>query len=408
MVRKVTGAAAGSRILARSLPTFPFIGGKDSKKNSTFAASIRKGMKFFKKKEKAYKAVSLSELTWKRFRKEWEGMVSLVFILMVIVVALLGYLITPDSTPYCNHQQLETALRKPGFTVDLLQVKPGHEVPRASLPRKMLFGQPALYQTVPVSEWRESGDSVYARLFEQGEWVGYARGDLAAQPVTTRKFLLGTDRYGRDVLSQLMMGSRVSLSVGFLSIFIALVIGITVGAVAGYYRGKVDDVLMFLLNVVWSIPTLLLVIAISFALGKGFWQIFIAIGLTMWVDIARVVRGQVISLREQDFVESGKALGFSNLRIIFKHILPNITGTIIVIAASNFSSAILMEAGLSFLGLGVQPPMPSWGMMMKENYAYIVLDKAYLAIVPGVAIMLLVLSFMLIGSALRNAMDVRN
>ena len=247
-----------------------------------------------------------------------------------------------------------------------------------------------------------------ARLLEQSDWVTYTLAELADPPVVTRKFLLGTDRYGRDVLSQLMMGTRVSLAVGFLSIFIALVIGIAVGAIAGYYRGKVDDVLMFIINVVWSIPTLLLVIAISFALGKGFWQIFIAIGLTMWVDIARVVRGQVISLREQDFVESGKALGYNNPRIIFKHILPNITGTVIVIAASNFSSAILTEAGLSFLGLGVQPPMPSWGMMMKENYAYIVLDKAYLAIVPGIAIMLLVLSFMLIGNALRNAMDVRN
>ena len=158
----------------------------------------------------------------------------------------------------------------------------------------------------------------------------------------------------------------------------------------------------------WSIPTLLLVIAISFALGKGFWQIFIAIGLTMWVDVARVVRGQVISLKEQEFVEAGKALGFSGLHIIIRHILPNVLGTVIVLAASNFSSAILMEAGLSFLGIGVQPPTPSWGMMMKENYAYIVLDQAYLAIAPGIAIMLLVLAFMLIGSALRNAMDIKN
>ena len=365
-------------------------------------------MKFFKKKPKDYNAVSLSALTWKRFRKQWEGMASLVFIMLVIIISILGYLITPDSTPYCNHQQLEIALRKPGFSVQLLQVQPGHEVPKVNGLHKMLFGQPALYQTIPISEHQTAGDSLRVRLFEQSDWVCYAKSELADQPVVTRKFLLGTDRYGRDVLSQLMMGSRVSLSVGFLSIFIALIIGITVGAVAGYYRGKVDDVLMFIINVVWSIPTLLLVIAISFALGKGFWQIFIAIGLTMWVDIARVVRGQVISLREQDFVESGKALGYNSIRIIFKHILPNITGTIIVIAASNFSSAILMEAGLSFLGLGVQPPMPSWGMMMKENYAYIVLDKAYLAIVPGIAIMLLVLSFMLIGSALRNSMDVRN
>lgn len=381
---------------------------KDRKKISTFAASNGMVMKFFKKKENNYKAVSITALTWKRFKKEWEGMVSLGFICLVILISILGYLITPDSTPYCNHQQLEIALRKPGFTVDLLQLKPGHEVTHVGPLQKMLFGQPALYQTVPIKAWRDAGDFIEVQLFEQQDWVRYAKADIAKTPVVTRKFRLGTDRYGRDVLSQLMMGSRVSLSVGFLSIFIALVIGITVGSIAGYYRGKVDDVLMFIINVVWSIPTLLLVIAISFALGKGFWQIFIAIGLTMWVDIARVVRGQVISLREQDFVESGKALGFNNIRIIFKHILPNITGTIIVIAASNFSSAILMEAGLSFLGLGVQPPMPSWGMMMKENYAYIVLDNAYLAIVPGIAIMLLVLSFMLIGNALRNAMDVRS
>ena len=366
-------------------------------------------MIFPKKKKRAEeRAVSLSKLAWNRFKKEKEGVISLFFVAFVVLVSILGYLITPDHTPYCNHQQLEIALRKPGFSVTLLQVKQEKETEKQPLLKRMLFGQPSLYRTVPISQYHEKADSATVQLFEQNEYASFAKADLAPAPTITRKFLLGTDRYGRDVLSQLLIGSRVSLSVGFMSIFIALVIGITVGAMAGYYRGKVDDILLFIINVVWSIPTLLLVIAISFALGKGFWQIFIAIGLTMWVDIARVVRGQVISLREQDFVESGKALGFSNLRIIFKHILPNITGTIIVVAASNFSSAILMEAGLSFLGLVVQPPMPSWGMMMKENYAYIVLDKAYLAIVPGIAIMLLVLSFMLIGNAFRNALDVRS
>lgn len=364
-------------------------------------------IKFKKKQPDRYRAVSLSALTWRRFKKEPEGMVSLIFILLVIIVGILGYLITPDDSPNCNHQQLEIALKKPGFTVQLLQVKLGHEVPRYRFIRKMISGQPLRYQTVPIQQYQDLGDSVRVRFFEQDYGQTYSKSELANPPVITRKFILGTDQYGRDVLSQLLIGTRVSLAVGFLSIFMALVIGIVIGAVAGYYRGKVDDFLMFIINVVWSIPTLLLVIAISFALGKGFWQVFIAIGLTMWVDIARVVRGQVMSLREQEFVEAGKALGFSNIRIIFKHILPNITGTIIVIAASNFSSAILLEAGLSFLGLGVQPPTPSWGMMMKENYAYIVLHKAYLAIVPGVAIMLLVLSFMLIGNALRNAMDVR-
>ena len=210
------------------------------------------------------------------------------------------------------------------------------------------------------------------------------------------------------MLSQLIIGARVSLSVGFVSVFIALLIGIFLGAIAGFYKGKVDDFIMWFINVVWSIPTLLLVIAISFALGTGFWQIFIAIGLTMWVDIARVVRGQVISLREKEYVEASKAMGFKNISIIFKHILPNITGTIIVVAAANFASAILTEASLSFLGIGVQAPMPSWGTMIKENYGYIILDYAYLAIVPGIAIMLLVLCFMLLGNVLRDVLDVKD
>lgn len=366
-------------------------------------------VKWWKRKE--YRAVSLSELTWKRFRKDKMGMVSLGFILLVVIVALLGYLITPDSTPYCNHQQLEIALRKPGFTVEELQLKTATEVEHHSFFHRMLFGQPSEYQTVPIDKgsYREAGDSVYVKLLETGgEETAYARAAVSDdQPVITKRFLLGTDRYGRDVLSQLLIGSRISLAVGGISVTIALIIGIIIGSIAGYFRGWVDDVLMWFINVVWSIPTLLLVIALSFALGKGFWQIFMALGLTMWVDVARVVRGQMISLREKEFVEAGKALGYSSFHIIVKHLLPNVAGTVIVIAASNFSSAILMEAGLSFLGLGVQPPTPSWGMMMKENYAYIVLDNAYLAIVPGIAIMLLVLAFMLIGNAIQSAIRVK-
>ena len=361
-----------------------------------------------KRSDRNQNAVSLSALTWQRFKKERQAIVSLAYIGLVVVIAILGYLLTPDSTPFSNHQQLEIALQKPGFTVQLLELKPEQTVPHVNVFRKMLFGQPAEYRTVPIDSYTVSGDSVTVKLFQQEYHETYAKSDLSPRMVKKQRFLLGTDRYGCDVLSRLMIDARVSLSVGFLSIFIALVIGTLVGATAGYFRGWVDDVLTFLINVVWSIPTLLLVIAISFALGKGFWKIFIAIGLTMWVDIARVVRGQFLSLREQDFVESAKSLGYSNLRIIFKHILPNITGTLIVIAASNFSSAILMEAGLSFLGLGVIPPTPSWGIMIKESYAYIVLNNAYLPIIPGLAIMLLVLSFMLIGNALRDAMDVRN
>jgi peptide/nickel transport system permease protein len=206
----------------------------------------------------------------------------------------------------------------------------------------------------------------------------------------------------------LIVGTRVSIAVGLISLIISLFIGITLGALAGYFGGWIDNVIMWLINVVWSIPTVLLVVAITFALGKGFWQVFIAIGLTMWVDIARMVRGQVKSLKEKEFVTAAKALGFSNTRIISKHILPNIIGPITVISASNFASAILQEAGLSFLGLGVQPPMPSWGSIIKENYGYIILDAAYMAIAPGIAIMLLVLSFFALGSGIRKVIDVRN
>ena len=210
------------------------------------------------------------------------------------------------------------------------------------------------------------------------------------------------------MLSQLIIGARVSLSVGFISVIISLVIGILLGALAGFYRRWVDNLIMWFINVVWSIPTLLLVIAITFALGKGFWQVFIAIGLTMWVDVARMVRGQILGIREKEFVEAGRALGFKNFRIIFKHILPNVMSAVIVISASNFSSAILIESGLSFLGIGVQPPMPSWGTMIKEHYPYIILDSAHLAILPGVAIMIMVLAFMLIGNGLRDALDTRS
>ena len=206
----------------------------------------------------------------------------------------------------------------------------------------------------------------------------------------------------------MIVGTRVSIAVGLISLFISLFIGITLGAISGYFGGWIDNVIMWLINVVWSIPTVLLVVAITFALGKGFWQVFIAIGLTMWVDIARMVRGQVKSIKEKEYITATKALGFSNARIITKQILPNIVGPITVISASNFASAILQEAGLSFLGLGVQPPMPSWGSIIKENYGYIILDAAYMAIAPGIAIMLLVLCFFALGSGIRKVIDVRN
>ena len=340
---------------------------------------------------------SLDRQAWHRFRRNPLAVASLAVIGLFAAVAILGYLITPDPTPFCNQQYLELATLKPGSKATFLCV--GDTVP---LRRHMLHGTPLPYTAIPVASYRTEGDSIYAEPIAGAPMTVAAAGTT----VQERTFLLGTDAYGRDVLSMLMIGSRVSLSVGFVAILIALLVGITLGALAAYHGGWVDNLVMWLINVVWSIPTVLLVIAITFALGKGFWQIFVAVGLTMWVDIARVVRGEVLSIKEKEYVEATRALGFSTFRTLFRHILPNTVGAVVVVAASNFASAILLEAGLSFLGIGVQPPMPSWGMMVKDNYGYILLDSAYLALLPGVAIMLIVLAFMLLASALRDALDI--
>lgn len=194
----------------------------------------------------------------------------------------------------------------------------------------------------------------------------------------------------------------MSLSIGIIAVLISLLIGIPIGLISGYYGGTIDKISMIIINIFWSIPTLLLVIAFSLALGKGFWQVYIAVGLTMWVEVARIVRGQVISEKNKDYILATKVLGFSDLRIFLNHLIPNIIGPILIISAANFASAILIESGLSFLGIGTQPPVPSWGSMIKDNYQYIILGKEYLAIIPGLAIMLLVTSFMFLGNNLEE------
>lgn len=338
------------------------------------------------------------------------SLISIIVIGIFLFLSIGAYFVSPDSTPYANEQHLEIAVKKPGFSVKFLCFKNLNQR-KNNFFQRLIYGQPSEYISTPIyRDWKQ-GDKHFVETYtgdnpNNGEVI--CINPDSDYKIEKRTYYLGTDRYGRCLLSQLIVGTRVSIAVGLISLFISLFIGITLGAISGYFGGWIDNVIMWLINVVWSIPTVLLVVAITFALGKGFWQVFIAIGLTMWVDIARMVRGQVKSIKEKEYITAAKALGFSNARIITKQILPNIVGPITVISASNFASAILQEAGLSFLGLGVQPPMPSWVSIIKENYGYIILDAAYMAIAPGIAIMLLVLCFFALGSGIRKVIDVRN
>jgi len=359
-------------------------------------------------------ANSLTLIALKKFKKNRSGLFSFWFIVICGIVAIFAYVFAPDDSSNANQMHLEIHSKKPGFTVEMLTI-PLAEKKQESFLSSLFFGKQHTATEIPISNYKITNAALEITPYSEGNTPKLKKSynlktfkNNPKQFITTKKFILGTDKYGRDLLSRMLIGTRISFFIGFIAVFISLVIGITIGAIAGYFGGKVDAFIMWLINITWSIPTLLLVIAITLALGKGFWQVFVAVGLTMWVEVARVVRGQIMSTKQQQYVEAVKALGFSHVRIIFKHILPNIMAPIIVISAANFAAAILIESGLSFLGIGAQPPTPSWGAMIKDHYSYIILGKAYLAIIPGIAIMSLVMAFMLIGNALRDALDVRN
>lgn len=361
------------------------------------------------------KSGSLSYLALQRFKTNLWGVFSLAVILLIGVVAVFAYVFAPDNSQYANQMQLSMHSMPPGFEVEILTVPNSTATPSQSKLSKWFFGVKNPDIQIPITDYRvENNQLIYTEYtpnsaikVEKEIPLAVFQGEALSKYIKQTKFVFGTDKYGRDLLSRVMVGARISFFIGFVAVFISLVIGIFMGSIAGFYGGKIDALVMWIINVTWSIPTLLLVIAITLALGKGFWQVFIAVGLTMWVEVARVVRGQIMSLKEMQYVTAARALGYNDFRIITKHILPNIMAPVIVIAAANFAAAILIESGLSFLGLGAQPPMASWGAMIKDHYNYIILGKPYLALIPAFCIMLLVMSFMLVGNALRDAFDVK-
>ncbi len=407
-----------------------------------------------KKKEEVSR--SLSKMAWRRLKRNRIAMFGLTMIVVSCLISIFGALIRPDKTENADIEIRNIATKKPGFTCNFLLMRKDDVEDNTPFYKMMFFGgRKENYIYLPISQFEfvgtkiviteytgddeeskqtapqsayEMADVVYplhenSRMSqdEKGNIVFYdyynkrhvesiesLKETIKGKLIKKYTYWLGTDRNGRDMLSRLMAGTIVSLSVGLISVIISLVIGMFLGALAGYYRGWVDDLIMWLINVVWSIPTILLIIAITVALGKGFTQVFLAVGLTMWVDVARLVRGQVLSVREKEYVEAGKALGFKSMRIIMKHVLPNIMGPVIVVSAANFASAILIEAGMSFLGIGAQAPMPSWGSMLADHKDYFNGPMAYMALLPGLCTTILVLAFMLLGNGLRDALDTRS
>jgi peptide/nickel transport system permease protein len=384
---------------------------------------------------------------WRRFRRNTPALAGLCFIVLAAGIALFAYLLAPDHSPDANMQIAEVALQEPGYQADLLPVHLAREPEKTNLWQRILSGTPTTLRLTPIETGsaRLQGDSVYYRrpgpkgkteavhltalfssvrdsieknsdtyIFHDAEGTArrLERADLVQQLesgalVEHRTFWLGTDKFGRCILSRLILGFRISLLVGGIAVLISLTIGLFIGALGGYFGGRTDDAAMLLINTVWSIPTLLLVFAIVLALGRGIGIIFLAVGFTMWVDVARVVRGQVLAMRDLPFVEAAQSMGFGAGRIIFRHILPNLMGPVLVVAAGNFATAVLVESGLSYLGFGVQPPAPSWGSMLNENYGYALGGKPLMALAPALAIAATVLAFNLVGNGLRDALDVR-
>ena len=338
---------------------------------------------------------------------------SLTFIFFCFLISIFSYFIIPDDSQYSNQMHLSIHSMSPGFKTYILEI-PNASNSNESYFNIKFFGKKNPNKEIVIKKYNLLKEGIEYENYDNEKLFAnynlfpsnFSISEIEEKYINQRKFVFGTDSFGRDVFGRIILGTRVSLSIGFIAVLISLIIGLSIGMIGGYYGGIVDKIVMTIINIFWSIPTLLLVIAISIALGKGFWQVYLAVGLTMWVEVARVVRGQVISEKNKDYIVATKVLGYSDIRIFTKHLLPNIIGPILIICAANFAAAILIESGLSFLGIGTQPPIPSWGSMIKDNYQFIILGKAYLAFIPGISIMLLVTSFMFLGNNLSDLFNI--
>ncbi|MGL4364382.1 MAG: ABC transporter permease [Bacteroidales bacterium] len=332
-----------------------------------------------------------------------------------LFLAIFAYLFIPDATTNANFQLVEVGKQAPFSQAVILKVPILPSPKQPNLFQQIVTGKTQDATAIPLQTdksieikegklhfVRKNGIKESLSLEKWGD-KSLSLVDLQEKYVETRTFFLGTDGYGRDVLSRLILGARVSLTIGILAALLSVLIGTLIGIMAGYWGGVVDKMLMWLVSVVWAIPTLLMAIVLGFVLGTGFFQLLLAISLSVWVEVARMVRGQVLSVKNLLYIEATQAMGFPAWRVMFKHLLPNVLTPIIILTVANFGSAILIESGMSFLGLGLDSSTPTWGRMVYEGYTFIVFAHGkWLAIFPGLALVSMVVAINLLGNALNR------
>jgi peptide/nickel transport system permease protein len=353
--------------------------------------------------------------------------VSLYIIGIACLLAILAYLVVPDNSPQADRKIAELKGRPPGFSALMLKLPRKGPMPGKTVLARLFTGTPPQFDLLPISTFFFARDTIVVEHYisqRQRETLAYPirmllppgkeRLDLGHQQhyiythnIDRKTFILGTDSQGRDIISRLILGTRISLAAALVAGLLSLSIGLLLGTLAGYYRGWLDNVIVYLVNVLWAVPAALLVFAVTLSTGRGPWQIFMAIGLSMSAGTISIIRKRVRMLREREYVQAARLLGVSHTRIMLRHILPHMAGHLLAIALSGFATAMLIEGGLSFLGIGVQPPIPTWGGMVREAFTAPMTKSTAVAFLPGIALAVLAFAFYTLASSLRNLLDLR-